>query len=75
MSFALANLCFLASDAAVCVFSNVRLDVGPPVVSGDQLLGLIATWMSCGNGIMVSSNNIFAKFFVFGDIDAFLPLD
>ena len=75
MSLSFTNLCFLASDAAICVFSNVELDVGPPVVPGDELLGLVTAWVSSGDGIMVCSDDIFAKLFVFRDIEAFLPFD
>ena len=75
MSLSFANLRFLASNATVCVFSDIRLDVWPPIIPSDEFLGLVTAWVSGGDGVMVCSDDIFAKFFVFGDVELFLPSD
>ena len=69
------NLCFLASNTTICVFSDVRLDIGPPIISGNEFLGFVTTWVSGGDGIVMCPNDVFAKFFVFGDVESFLPFD
>ena len=69
------DFCLLASDAAVRVLLDVGLDVGPPIVPGDQFLGFITTWMSGGDSIVMCSDNIFTKFLVFGDVESLLPFD
>ena len=75
MCLALTNLCFLASNTAICVLPDVGLDVRPPIVSSDEFLHLVPSWMSRGDGVMMRSDDVFSKFFVFWDIDAFLPFD
>ena len=75
MGLAFTNLSFLASNATVGIFPDIGLDIGPPVVSGDEFLGFIATWVSCCDSIMMGLNDIFMKCFAFGNVDSFLPFD
>src|ERR1700733_12832146 len=55
------NSSSLAGFASVNVLSDVGLYAGPPVFSGDEFMSFIASWMSCGDGIVVKSNNVFAQ--------------
>ena len=75
MDLSLANLGLLTLNAAISVLSYVGLDVWPPVVSGDELLGFVATWVSCCDSIMMGSNDVLMKLLIFGDINLFLPFD
>jgi len=75
MDLAFSNFSLLTSDTTVGVFLHIRLNVRPPVVSGDQLLCLIAAWVSGGDRVVMSSDDIFMKSFVSWDVESFLPFD
>ena len=75
MGLAFTNLSFLASNATVGIFSDIGLDIRPPVVSGDEFLSFVAAWMASSDGVVVRSNDIFTKLLVFRDVEAFLPFD
>ena len=75
MGLAFTYLRFLALNTTVRVLSDVRLDIRPPVVSGDEFLSFVAAWMSGSDGVVMRSNDVFAKLFVSGDVEAFLPFD
>jgi len=67
--FFVVHLCSLAHFAPINVLPDVQLDVRPPVVARDKLLGLVPPRMSRSHTVMVFPNDIFLKMLVLWDVD------
>src|ERR1700722_17726331 len=63
----------LACLTASYIFSDTRLDVQPPVVPCYQLLGLVPSWMSCCDAIMVLPYDILSQLLVLWNINPVMP--
>src|ERR1700720_2870477 len=63
----------LACLTAIYIFSDIRLDVRPPVVPCYQLLGLVLPWMSCCDAIMVLPYDILSQLLVLWSINPVTP--
>ena len=63
----------LASFAAIHIHPGISLETWPPVVTCDELLCLVATWVASNGCVMVHANDVFAQLGVLGHIDPPLP--
>ena len=73
MDFPFSHFCLLAGLASFYISSDVRLDVWPPVVPGDQFLGLVLSRVSSGFLVMVGSNDVSSQCPIFWHIDSVFP--
>ena len=63
----------LTSFTTINIHPDITLDSRPPVVSCDQLLGFVATRVSCKWSVMVHADDVFTQLGVLGNIDPPLP--
>src|ERR1700723_3271921 len=63
----------LACLTAIYILSDICLDVWPPVVPRYQLLGLVPSWISCCDAIMVLPYDILSQLLVLWDINLVMP--
>jgi hypothetical protein len=65
----------LACLASFDMFSNIMLNLRPPVVAGDEFCSFVVPWMSSEGGIMIFVDNVFSKFGMNGNINMFAKGD
>ena len=58
VEFSFFRFGFLTMSASICILLDVRLDVRPPVIPGDEFLGFIVAWVSCCDSVMMGSDDI-----------------
>src|ERR1700722_6502779 len=67
--------CSLAWFTHVDISPNGALDTWPPVVSGNEFLGLVSSRMSSNDRIMGFTDNILTKFLIVRNVYLFFVCD
>jgi len=65
----------LARLASIDILLDVMLNLGPPVIAGDEFCSFVAARMSSKGGVVVFADDVFSKFGMNRNIDAFTEGD
>jgi len=65
----------LESLTSVNIFSDIMLNLGPPVIAGDKFCSLVTARVSSKGRVVVFADDVFSELGMNGNIDAFLESD
>jgi hypothetical protein len=59
----------LAGLASFNMFSNIMLNSGPPIITGDEFCSFVMAQVSSERRIMIFADNVFSKFGMNGNVN------